>query len=76
MAVRDGKELIDAKVATQKELDAIWEKVREDMTRNLKLAIDDNISPHIPLMTDEPDYIADLMFSKVEHCVQMGGKGY
>ncbi|HHX20873.1 MAG TPA: dehydrogenase [Clostridiales bacterium] len=58
-----GKELIDAKVATQKELDAIWEKVREDMTRNLKLAIDDSISPHIPLMTNEPDYIADLMFS-------------
>ncbi len=58
-----GQQMIEAKVATQKELDGIWDKVRADMTRNLKLAIDDSISPHIPLMSGDPNYIGNLMFS-------------
>ncbi len=58
-----GKELVKAGVCKQAELDKIWEKVREDMVRNLKLAIDDSVSPHIPLQTADPDYIANLMFS-------------
>ena len=58
-----GRQMVEAKVATQKELDAIWAKVREDMTRNLKLAIDDNVSKHIPLMDGDPNYIGNLMFS-------------
>jgi len=58
-----GKELVKAGVCKQAELDKIWAKVREDMVRNLKLAIDDSVSPHIPLQTTDPDYIANLMFS-------------
>ena len=58
-----GRQIVDAKVATQKELDDIWAKVIEDMVRNLKLSIDDSVSPHIPLKTTDPDFIANLMFS-------------
>lgn len=58
-----GRQMIEAKVATQKDLDRIWDKVREDMTRNLKLAIDVNISKHIPLMEGDPNYIGNLMLS-------------
>jgi 2-oxoisovalerate dehydrogenase E1 component len=58
-----GKELVKNKVATQDELDGIWQKVIEDMVRNLKLSIDDSVSPRIPLETTSPDYIANLMFS-------------
>ena len=58
-----GAELVKAGIAGQAELDAVWEKVRGDMVRNLRLSIDDAVSPRIPLMAGEPDYIADLMFS-------------
>ncbi len=58
-----GKELVEAGIADQNALNAIWDKVKEDMVRNLKLSIDDSVSPHIPLETTDPDYIAKLMFS-------------
>lgn len=58
-----GREIVEAGVAKQEELDNIWAKVKSDMARNLKLSIDDKISPHIPLREGEPNYIADLMFS-------------
>ncbi len=58
-----GAELVKSGVASQAELDAVWDKVRGDMVRNLKLSIDDTVSPRIPLKSGEPDYIADLMFS-------------
>ncbi len=58
-----GKELVEAGIADQSALNAIWDKVKEDMVRNLKLSIDDSVSPHIPLETTDPDYIAKLMFS-------------
>ncbi len=58
-----GRQLVEAGAVKQDELDAIWQKVREDMIRNMKLAIDDKVSPHIPLMTSDPDYVANLMFS-------------
>lgn len=56
-------QLVEAGVATQQELDAIWDKVRADMLHNLKLSTDDQLSPHIPLMSGQPNYLADLMFS-------------
>lgn len=58
-----GQQMVEAGIAKQDELDAIWLKVREDMVRNLKLAIDDKVSPHVPLKAGDPNYIADLMFS-------------
>ncbi len=58
-----GRQIVEAGVALQDELDTLWTKVREDMARNLKLAIDDAVSPHIPLLTDDPDYVGNLMFS-------------
>lgn len=58
-----GEEMLEAGLATQEELDAVWQKVRQDMVRNLKLAIDDNLSPHVPLKDGDPNYIANLMFS-------------
>ncbi len=57
------QELLANGVATEEELDALYSKVVADIVRNLKLAIDDTISPHIPLMTTQPDSVADLMFS-------------
>jgi 2-oxoisovalerate dehydrogenase E1 component len=58
-----GAELVKAGLATQEDLDKIRAAVIEDTIRNLKLAIDDKISPRIPLMEGKPDSIADLMFS-------------
>ncbi len=40
-----GKELVEAGIADQNALNAIWDKVKEDMVRNLKLSIDDSVSP-------------------------------
>ncbi|HPY94630.1 MAG TPA: thiamine pyrophosphate-dependent enzyme, partial [Clostridia bacterium] len=57
------RELVDNQVAGQEELDTVYARVIEDIVRNLKLAIDDSVSPRIPLETTSPDYIADLMFS-------------
>ncbi|MDO4573060.1 MAG: transketolase C-terminal domain-containing protein, partial [Clostridia bacterium] len=56
-------QIVGAGVASQAELDAIWDKVREDMLRNLKLAIDDTVSPRIDIFGKESRFIADLMFS-------------
>ena len=63
VGLRKTKELVEAGIADQSALNAIWDKVKEDMVRNLKLSIDDSVSPHIPLETTDPDYIAKLMFS-------------
>jgi len=57
------RQIVEAGVAKQDELDAQWAKVREDMVRNLKLAIDDTVSLHIPLLAGDPNYIGKLMFS-------------
>ena len=57
------REIMEAGVATREELDAVIAKVRDDITRNLKLAIDDTISPHAPVLGSNPNYISDLMFS-------------
>ncbi len=58
-----GKQMIQAKVATQAELDAVMAKVKEDMLRNMKLAIDETVSPRVDIFGKESTFIADLMFS-------------
>ncbi|MEG1523453.1 MAG: thiamine pyrophosphate-dependent enzyme [Clostridia bacterium] len=61
--VEFGKQLLDAKVCTQQDLDAIWSKVKGDMLRNMKLAIDDTVSTRIDLFGKQSNFIGDLMFS-------------
>ena len=58
-----GEQLIEAGVCTQADLDAIWTKVKEDMVRNMKLSIDETVSPRIDIFGKENNFIADLMFS-------------
>lgn len=58
-----GRQLVEAGISKKSELDQIHARVVEDMVRNLKLSIDDTVSPHVPLMSSDPDYIANLMFS-------------
>ena len=58
-----GRELIEAGLCTQEDLDRIWTTVRADMLRNMKLGIDETISPRIDVFGTEPNAIADLMFS-------------
>ncbi len=58
-----GRELIEAGVALQEELDAILEKVEADVLRNLRLAVDDAVSPRLDILGNAPEGIADLMFS-------------
>ena len=55
-------QLIEAGLATAEECDALHAKVVEQLTNNLKLAIDDTVSPHMDLVAD-PDAVAKLMFS-------------
>jgi 2-oxoisovalerate dehydrogenase E1 component len=56
------KQILDAGVATQKELDAIVADVKKDMLHVVKLAVDETLSPRMDLVSN-PDEIADLMFS-------------
>ncbi len=58
-----GKQLIEAGLATEDDLAAIKAGVAADMLRNMKLAIDETISPRIDVFGKEPNAIADLMFS-------------
>ncbi len=58
-----GKQLVEAGVCKEADLDSIWATVKEDMLRNLKLAIDDKISPRIDIFGAESNFIGDLMFS-------------
>lgn len=57
------KQLVEAGVATQAELDNIRSGVKADMLRNFKLAIDETVSPRIDVFGSEPNAIGDLMFS-------------
>ena len=56
------KQLLDAGVATEEELDKIVAHVKETNFRNFKLAIDEKISPRMDLAAN-PDAIADMMFT-------------
>ncbi|MGI6707278.1 MAG: alpha-ketoacid dehydrogenase subunit alpha/beta [Clostridia bacterium] len=56
------QQLVDAKVATDDEFEAILEDTRELITKTYKLSIDDNVSPRMDLVKN-PNQIADLMFS-------------
>jgi 2-oxoisovalerate dehydrogenase E1 component len=58
-----GKQIVEAKIATQDELDAIWATIKDNMLRNMKLSIDETVSPRIDIYGAESDYIGNLMFS-------------
>ena len=57
-----GEELVKAKIATQEEIDAVREATTNSITRVLKLAIDDEVSPRLDLEKD-PEAIGKMMFS-------------
>ena len=58
-----GKQLIEAGLCTQKQLDKIRADVVSDMERNMKLSIDEKISPRIDIFGAEQNAIGNLMFS-------------
>lgn len=57
-----GKELLKTNVTTEVELKAIKEETTDFVTFALKLAIDDEVSPHMD-MKKYPNLIGDMMFS-------------
>lgn len=57
-----GKELVKAGVATEEQLEKIKAETTELITNSLKLAIDDEVSPHMD-MKKYPNLIGDMMFS-------------
>ena len=57
-----GKELIDAGVASQADLDAITKETKDIMFDTFKLAIDDELSPRMDLHKD-PELLGTMMFS-------------
>ena len=62
-SIRDFKaQLLEAKVATEKELSAVEDACREDILNAVKLARDDEISPRMDL-DKNPNILADMMFS-------------
>ncbi len=69
-----GGQLIEAGVAGQADLDAIWEKVRADMLCIMRLAIDEKVSPRVDIFGAEKDYIGNLMFSNVHIPVMEQGR--
>ena len=56
------KQLVDASVAPDKTFDEIIDKARDLITKQLKISIDDSISPRMDLNKD-PQAISKLMFS-------------
>ena len=56
------KQLLEAKVATKKELETIEAQSKEDILSAVKLVRDDEISPRMDL-DQNPNLIADMMFS-------------
>lgn len=58
-----GKQLVEAGVCAEADLAAIREKVAADMLRNMKLAIDEKVSPRIDIFNTQKEFIGDLMFS-------------
>lgn len=56
------KQLVEANVAPDETFDEIWDYSRKLITRILKLATDDSVSPRMDLRKD-PDAIGRLMFS-------------
>ena len=57
-----GNELVKAGVTTEKQLEQIKAETTELMTNTLKLAIDDEVSPHMD-MKKYPNLIGEMMFS-------------
>ena len=57
-----GKQLIDADVASQADLDAVTKEIKEIMFDTFKLAIDDELSPRMDLHKD-PELLGTMMFS-------------
>jgi 2-oxoisovalerate dehydrogenase E1 component len=56
------QELIKAGVATEDELQKVWDRVEEQLTKIVKIAVDDDVSPRMDL-NSQPDAIAEYMFS-------------
>lgn len=56
------QELVEAGIASEADLDALLEAVKEKTTRICRLAVDDNLSPRMDLVKD-PGSIERLMFS-------------
>ena len=57
-----GKELVKAGVASEEQLDKIKAETTELITYAMKLAIDDEVSPHMD-MKKQPNLIGEMMFS-------------
>ena len=57
-----GKELVKAGVASEEQLDKIKAETTELITYAMKLAIDDEVSPHMD-MKKHPNLIGEMMFS-------------
>jgi 2-oxoisovalerate dehydrogenase E1 component len=68
-----GKQLIEAGIATQEKLDAVWDDIKELIPEMMKLVIDDNISPRLDL-EKQPNLIGDMMFSNQSVDAMMEGK--
>jgi len=58
-----GRQMMEAGICTQRDLDSVWGEVRDDILRNFKKAIDEKQSPRVDLFGKESQYIADLMLS-------------
>lgn len=61
-----GRELMEAGLCTQEDLDGIRMGVAADMLRNMKLATDEKISPRLDVFANAPNAIGDLMFSNTK----------
>lgn len=57
-----GKELVKTGVATEAELETIKTDTTDLMTSSMKLAIDDEVSPHMDI-EKQPNLIGEMMFS-------------
>ncbi|MCX6237209.1 MAG: thiamine pyrophosphate-dependent enzyme, partial [Bacteroidia bacterium] len=57
-----GKGLIEAKVSTQQNLDAIWADIKSIMVEMMKLSINDEVSPRMDTRK-RPEQIGEMIFS-------------
>lgn len=57
-----GNELVKSGVCKQADIDSLRESIVKEITRTLTLAIDDNVSPRLDMVTD-PETLGKMMFS-------------
>ena len=69
-----GRQLVEAGVCSERDLESVLSQVKADILRNFKLSIDDNISPRADIFGKQPNFISDLVFKPTSRAFDQSKK--